>query len=72
MGMNNIGIFNGTVCQSVNRKSTIKNGETCIDKMGQKLCKENFSFTIGGFNNIGLEMDKIWFFDFDLLFEAKL
>ena len=32
--------------------------------MGQKLCKENFSFTIGGFNDIGLEMVKILIFDF--------
>ena len=43
----------------------IVNGETFIDEMGQKFCKENFSFTIGGFNNIGQEMVKISILDFD-------
>ena len=43
----------------------IVNGETFIDEMGQKFCKENFFFTIGGFNNIGQEMVKISILDFD-------
>ena len=59
MRMNNMGIFNGTFCHSGDRKSTIKNGETCIEEMGQKLCKENFSFTTSGLINIGPEMVKI-------------
>ena len=40
-------------------------GETFIDEMGQKFCKENFSFTIDGFNNIGQEMVEISILNFD-------
>ena len=32
---------------------------------GQKFCKENFSFTIDGFNNIGQEMVEISILNFD-------
>jgi hypothetical protein len=34
MGIDNMGIFNGTFSHSSNRKSTIGNGEKFIDKTG--------------------------------------